>query len=211
MDAIKVLIVDDHPVVRRGINSLLSNHDDLCVVGEADSVAAALACVEQLVPDVVLLDIRLPGESGLDLLDKLRTQVTKVLVLTSFDDEEHVLVALRGGASGYILKNASDEMLCEAIRAVHQGGRVLSSQVTEQMVHQLSADPDKVMVEMGALTQQDLRFLHLLVEGASNEQMATELFMSVASVKRKLRHIFTRLGVQNRAQAAAAIVQRHLI
>lgn len=211
MDAIKVLIVDDHPVVRRGINSLLSNHDDLSVVGEAENVAAALRCVEQLMPDVVLLDIRLPGESGLDLLQKLNAPHTKVLVLTSFDDEEHVLVALRGGAAGFILKNASDEMLCEAIRIVHQGGRVLSSQVTEQMLGQLGAESGKVGFEVEALTEQDLRFLHLLVEGASNDQMATELYMSVASVKRKLRLIFTKLGVQNRAQAAAVIVQRHLI
>ena len=198
-------------MVRRGINSLLSNHDDLNVVGEAENVDTALRCVEQLAPDVVLLDIRLPGESGLSLLGKLKTQTTKVLVLTSFDDEEHVLVALRGGASGFILKNASDEMLCEAIRIVHQGGRVLSSQVTELMVQQLSGEPERGVLEMDTLTEQDLRFLHLLVEGASNEQMATELYMSVASVKRKLRQIFTKLGVQNRAQAAAAIVQRHLI
>jgi DNA-binding NarL/FixJ family response regulator len=211
MDAIKILIVDDHPVVRQGIKSLLSNHADLDVVGEADSVNSALEQVQQLAPDVVLLDIRLPGESGLDLLEKLKVFNTKVLILTSFDDEEHVLVALRGGANGFILKNVSDEMLCGAIRTIYQGGRVLSPQIAERMVQQLTTEPESPSIDEHDLSFQELQLLRLLVEGASNDQMAAELFMSVASVKRKLRNIFTKLKVQNRAQAAAVIVQRQLI
>jgi DNA-binding NarL/FixJ family response regulator len=209
MSAIRIIIVDDHPVVRRGINSLLSNHDDFEVVGEAGTVESALQLVEQLIPDILLLDIRLPGESGLDLLTRIRPFGTKVLILTSFDDEEHIRVALQRGAHGFILKSVSDELLCGAIRTIHQGGQVLSPRITEQMVQQLTDES----VEMNSLVfdDEELRIIRLLIAGASNDQMAADLYMSVASVKRKLRHIFTKLNVQNRAQAAAVIVQRNLI
>jgi two-component system, NarL family, response regulator DevR len=202
MNTIRIFIVDDHPIVRRGIKSLLSNHGDFEVVGEAGTVSAAFEFIQQDTPDVVLLDIRLPGESGLELLDKIKTFDTKVLILTSFDDDEHVLAALRGGAHGFVLKNVSDEMLCGAIRTIHQGGRV---QVTQQMT------ADKTPFAEHDLNEEELRILRLLIEGASNDQMAAELYMSVASIKRKLRHIFTKLNVQNRAQAAAVIVQRNLL
>lgn len=211
MNPIHVLIVDDHPVVRRGIISLLSNHDDLEVVGEAGSVQAALELLSQLRPNVVLLDIRLPGESGLDLLDHIRTVDAKILILTSFDDEEHVLEALQGGAHGFILKSVSDEMLCGAIRTVHQGGRVLSPQITERMVQHLTTDAVTESLDDVHFDEQELRIIRLLVEGNSNDEMAAELYMSVASIKRKLRQIFTKLNVHNRAQAAAVIMQRGII
>lgn len=120
MSAIRILIVDDHPVVRRGIKSLLSNHADFEVIGEAGAVNEALVLIEQLMPEIVLLDIRLPGASGLELLKQIRHFKTKVLILTSFDDNDHIRVALQGGAHGFILKSVSDEMLCGAIRTVHQ-------------------------------------------------------------------------------------------
>jgi DNA-binding NarL/FixJ family response regulator len=211
MDTIRIFIVDDHPIVRRGIKSLLSNHSDFEVVGEAGTVSAAFEFIQQHTPDIVLLDIRLPGESGLELLDKIKTFDTKVLILTSFDDDEHLLAALRGGAHGFILKNVSDEMLCGAIRTIHQGGRVLSPQVTEQMVQQLIIEPEKPPLAEHDLSEEELCILRLLIEGASNDQIAAELYMSVASIKRKLRQIFTKLNVQNRAQAAAVIVQRNLL
>ena len=211
MNPIHILIVDDHPVVRRGIISLLSNHDDLEVVGEAGSVQSALELLSQLRPNVVLLDIRLPGESGLDLLDHIRTVDAKILILTSFDDEEHVLEALQGGAHGFILKSVSDEMLCGAIRTVHQGGRVLSPQITERMVQHLTTDTVTESLDNVHFDEQELRIIRLLVEGDSNDEMAAELYMSVASIKRKLRQIFTKLNVHNRAQAAAVIMQRGII
>ena len=208
---IRILIVDDHPVVRRGIKSLLSNHVDFEVVGEAGTVDAALTLIEQLAPDIVLLDIRLPGESGLALLNRMQRYEAKVLILTSFDDEEHIRAALQGGADGFILKSVSDEMLCGAIRTVHQGGRVLSPQVTEQMVQRMAASPVDPALDAPEFSDEEQRIIRLLVEGASNDEISADLYMSVASVKRKLRNIFTRLNVQNRAQAAAVIVQRKLI
>lgn len=215
MSVIRILIVDDHPVVRRGIKSLLSNHADFEVVGEAASVNAALELIAQLAPDVVLLDIRLPGESGLELLNRIKPQETKVLILTSFDDDEHIRVGMQRGAHGFILKSVSDDMLCGAIRTVYQGGWVLSPPITEQMARRLTPEADThnqnpALPEV-AFTEEELRLIRLLIAGASNDQMAADLYMSVASVKRKLRYIFNKLSVQNRAQAAAVIVQRNLI
>jgi len=129
---------------------------------------------------------------------------TKVLILTSFDDEEHIRVALHRGAHGFILKSASDELLCGAIQTVHQGGQVLSP----QMVQHLTAEADHPTL---SFNDDELQIIRLLITGASNDQIATELYMSVASIKRKLHHIFNKLNVQNRAQAAAVIVQRNLI
>lgn len=211
MAVIRILIVDDHPVVRRGIQSLLSNHADFEVVGEAETVQSAFQLIEQLKPDIVLLDIRLADESGLELLNRIRLFETKVLILTSFDDEEHIRAALQGGAHGYILKSVSDELLCGAILTVYQGGRVLSPQISDQMVQQLTAESDQPPLDELDFNDEELRIIRLLIAGASNDQMAADLYMSVASIKRKLRHIFTKLNVQNRAQAAAVIVQRNLI
>lgn len=208
MNTIHLLVVDDHPVVRRGIVSLLSNHADFEIVGEADTASSALKLVAERSPDIVLLDIRLPDKSGLDLLPQLGQFGAKALILTSFDDEEHILVALQRGACGFILKSVSDDVLCGAIRTVYQGGRVLSPQVTEQMMHLLAANGTK---PASAFSDEEIHIMSLLVGGASNDEIAADLYMSVASIKRKLRYIFTKLNVENRAQAAAAIVQRHLI
>ncbi|HLA42316.1 MAG TPA: response regulator transcription factor [Aggregatilineales bacterium] len=213
MNAIRILIVDDHMVVRRGIRSLLSNYADFEIVGEAGDVATGSQQIQQLTPDVVLLDVRLPDESGLELLRQIRHDQleTRVLILTSFDDEEYITTALRDGADGYILKSVSDEMLCGAIRAVYRDERVLSPQVTEQIIQQFVMEQDKpAQVETG-FSEAELEILRLLVNGASNDQIAAELYMSLTSVKRKLRIIFSKLNVQNRAQAAAEAVQRDLV
>ncbi|MBC7813654.1 MAG: response regulator transcription factor [Burkholderiales bacterium] len=207
---IRILIVDDHPVVRRGIKSLLSNYAGFEVVGEAAAVDSARMMIEVLTPDVILLDIRLAKESGLELLSHINLTASKVLILTSFDDDEHIRAALQGGAHGYILKSVSDELLCGAIRTVYQGGQVLSPQITEQVLN-LAAESDSANLDETTFSDEELRMIRLLIAGTSNDQMAAELYMSVASVKRKLRHIFDKLKVQNRAQAAAVIVQRNLI
>lgn len=206
---IRIHLVDDHPVVRRGLKSLLSNHADFDVVGESASVEEGQQHIPTLGPDVVLLDIRLPGASGLDLLRWLRQEQPqiKVLILTSFDDDEYVVEALRRGAHGFILKSSSDEMLCDAIRTVYRNGRVLSPQVTEHLVQ-----PAGDEVEQAArFTLEEVRIMQMLVDGASNEDIASSLYISVATAKRRLQRIFTQLGVSNRSQAVAEVVRRSLL
>lgn len=209
MTAIRIHLVDDHPVVRRGLKSLLSNHGDFEVVGESATVAEGQQHIPELVPDVVLLDIRLPGASGLDLLRWLRQEQAqiKVLILTSFDDDEYIMEALRRGAHGFVLKSSSDELLCDAIRTVYRNGRVLSPQVTEHLMQQVGDE----LEGDAEFTLEELRIMQMLVDGASNEDIASSLYISMATAKRRLQRIFIQLDVSNRSQAVAEVVRRSLL
>lgn len=207
------MVVDDHPIVRQGIRSLLSNYPEFEIVGEADNGEAALSGIKEKSPDITLLDIRIPGESGLDILKQIRQEQAnaKVLMLTSFDEDEYVMDALKAGARGFILKGVSDDILVNAIRAVHRGERVLSPQVTEQVVQRLITDsPDPAYSNL-EFDNDDLQILRMLVAGDSNSQISSQLYISTTTVKRKLRKIFAKLNVQTRAQAAAEAVRRGLV
>lgn len=211
---IKILIVDDHPVVRRGLKSLLSNYQGFEIAGEAEDVASAMQQIQHISPDIVLLDIRLPGQSGLDLLDWIRQDYPhlKVIILTSFDDDELVQRALSRGAHGFILKSGSDEMLGDAIRTVFHNGRVLSPQVTEQLIERLAEDGKHAdLTHEPEFSAEERQILRLLVDGANNDEIAADLFMSVATVKRRLQKIFTKLNVNNRSRAIAETVRRKLL
>ena len=212
MDSINILIVDDHSIVRQGIRSLLSNYAEFKIVGEADSGAAALEQVRRQTPDVTLLDIRMPDESGLEVLRQIR-QIqpgARVLMLTSFDDDEYVMGALRAGAQGFILKSVSDEMLVNAIRVAHRGERILSPQITDQVVRWALSDEPEPLLPNPNFDGDEQEILHLLTAGASNTDIADQLYLSHTTVKRKLRAIFAKLNVQTRAQAAAEAVRRGL-
>jgi DNA-binding NarL/FixJ family response regulator len=211
MEKIRVLVVDDHPIVRQGVRSLLSNYANLEIVGEADNGLTALRYAADLMPNVILLDIRMPGETGIDLVKRLRqtAPAAKVLMLTSFDDREYVTGALRAGAHGYVLKSISDETLVNAIRAVYFGERVLSPQVLDQMIqHFATGTSESTIVD---LTEDERGIMRLLADGASNARIASDLYMSETTVKRKLQEVFEKLAVHSRAQAAAEVVRRHLI
>jgi DNA-binding NarL/FixJ family response regulator len=213
MARIRILVVDDHPIVRQGIRSLLSNYPEFEIVGEADNGAAALVQLKRLAPDITLLDIRMPGESGLEVLKQIQQSQpqAKVLMLTSFDDDEYVMEALRAGAQGYVLKSVSDEMLVNAIQAVQRGQHVLSPQVTGPVVRRVISDQAEPVQTETEFDDEIQQILHLLVAGASNSQIAAELYLSETGVKRKLRKIFAALQVQSRAQAAAEAVRRGLV
>lgn len=212
-EAVRILIVDDHPIVRQGITSLLSNYEEFAVIGQADNGRDALSFIEEQAPDVVLLDIRMPGESGLEVLRRIQ-QVqpeTKVLMLTSFDDDEYVMGALREGAQGFVLKNVSDEMLVHAIRGVSRGERVLSPQVTERVVQVILADDAARAADGVTFGEDERQILRMLTQGASNVEIGEALFLSISSVKRKLRGIFDKLDVESRAEAAAEAVRRGVV
>ena len=222
MTPIRIIIIDDHPIVRQGISSLLSNYRDFALVGEADNGVDGRDLAQTARPDVILLDIRMSGQSGLETLNAiLRQQPTaRVLMLTSFDEEEYVMTALRSGAYGYVLKSASDDQLVHAIRAVHRGEKVLSSQVTEQVIRYALAEEEKKGGNVWpkaatglptALDEEEIAILRLLAKGASNTEIGETLYMSQTTVKRKLRQIFKTLTVQTRAQAAAEAVRRGIV
>ena len=209
---IRILLVDDHPIVREGVQSLLSNYEEFVVVGEAEDGETAVFQFRALQPDITLLDIRLPDESGLMVLNRLRQiqPTARILLLTSFEDDEYVMAALQAGAQGYILKNASDALLVQAIRAAHRGERVFSPRVTETMVRKLVGG-DADLPPLDPLDTEEIQILHLLADGASNSDIGQALYLSSTSVKRKLSRIFSKMNVQTRAQAAAEAVRRGLI
>ncbi len=210
---IRVMVVDDHPIVRQGVRSLLSNCADMELVAEADMVSAALPLAESTRPDVILLDIRMPGLSGVDGVRAFFRVCpnAKILMLSSFDEEAYIDSAIQAGVHGYILKSASDETLASAVRAAYRGERVFSPVVMERVVQQAATySLERTRRELG-LTDDETRILSMLVAGASNPKIATELYISEATVKRKVQDIFEKLGVATRAQAAAEAVRRGLV
>ena len=213
MEHIRVIVIDDHPIVRQGVRSLLSNYSDMELVGEAEGAASALELAARVRPDVILLDIRLPQMTGVELARLLCRQQpeAKILMLSSFDDQEYVTGALQAGAHGYILKSASDEMLASAVRAVYRGERVLSPVVMDRVVMQFAEYGRERTLRQAGLTDDEGKILGLLAAGASNPKIAGKLYMSETTVKRKLQDIFEKLEVGTRAQAAAEAARRGLV
>lgn len=212
MTTATILIVDDHPVVRTGLKSLLSNYPHLTVAGEAGTAEEAITAYRRLRPAVVLLDIRLGSGSGLQVLDELLDldPDARVLMLSSFDDEEYLTRSLRAGAAGYVLKVDSDEMLVNAIEAVAAGGRVLGPHMAHWLVEKLDG-PSRTIDRTGDFDDVDREILGALAEGASNSDIAARLFISDSTVKRRVRSIFDRLGANRRAEAVAEAVRRRLV
>ena len=213
MSQIRVLIVDDHSVVRQGIRSLLSNYPEFDVIGEADNGRSGLQQFKTLSPDVTLLDIRMPEISGLETVEQMRIYdpLARVVMLTSFDDDEYIDSSLQAGAMGYVLKSGSDETLVNAIHSAMRNERFLSPKVTDRVVERLmnmKGFSRQTAVSTLTFDQEERQILELLVEGHSNIEIGETLFMSSTSVKRKLSRIFEMMDVQTRAQAAAEAVRQ---
>jgi DNA-binding NarL/FixJ family response regulator len=213
MDPIKVLIVDDHHIVRQGVRSVLVNHADIQVIGEADGAPSLFSHLEPLRPDVILLDIRMPGQNGIEITQRLKRDypVGKVIILTTYEDDEFLFGALRAGADGYLLKSASPQVLADAIRQVARGERLLSPALVGKVMREFQElAQDKTRVESG-LTDQELTVLRMIAAGATNKDIAEKVFWSEVTVKRKVQDILEKLGVANRAQAVAEAAKRGLL
>ena len=213
MDTIRVVIVDDHTVVRQGLCSLLAQYSDIQVVGESEGGLLALELLAQLQPDVVLLDIRLAGPSGLELARRIRRMPSgaRVMILTSYDDEGYLLEAAQAGVRGYLLKSASTEVLAESIRAVYAGEERLSPELGGKALRQLGAlVRTQAQSEVG-LTDQELRLLQLIAEGASVQDMVHQMYLSERTLKRKTQDVLGKLGATSRAQAVAEAFRRGLL
>ncbi|GAA5130847.1 response regulator transcription factor [Pseudonocardia adelaidensis] len=207
MDPIRVLIVDDHPVVRDGLRGVLEGEPDMRVVGEAGHGAEALARVAATPVDVVLMDLRMPVMGGVEAIGELHrtTPGARVLVLTTYDTDRDVLPAIEAGATGYLLKDTPREELLRAVRAAHRGEAVLSPTVAGRLMGQVRAPAQD------ALSARELEVLRLVAEGSTNRETAQRLFISEATVKTHLLHIYAKLAVRDRASAVAAGYQRGLL
>ena len=204
---IRVLIADDHPVVRDGLRGMLAGELDLEVVGEAGDGIEVLANVDTLRPDVILMDLRMPGMGGVDAIRALteRRSPARVLVLTTYDSDRDVVPALGAGATGYLLKDAPRAELVRAIRAAARGEVVLAPSVATRLVTQLRSPAQET------LSERELEVLTLIAQGETNRGAAARLFVSEATIKTHLLHIYAKLDVGDRAAAVAVAYERGLL
>ncbi|MFM9697209.1 response regulator [Streptomyces europaeiscabiei] len=200
-EAIKVLLVDDHQVVRRGLRTFLEVQDDIEVVGEAADGAEGVARAEELRPDVVLMDVKMPGMDGVDALRKLRelANPARVLIVTSFTEQRTVVPALRAGAAGYVYKDVDPDALAGAIRSVHAGHILLQPEVAEVL---LSQEANSGQGRGGSLTEREREVLGLIADGRSNREIARALVLSEKTVKTHVSNILMKLDLADRTQAA---------
>ena len=213
MSKIRILIVDDHAILREGVRALLSTQEDLAVVGEASDGQEAIAAVERLDPDVVLMDIAMPGLGGIETTIELKKQGrrAKVLILSQYEDREYVRRLLKAGVSGYVLKKSAGAELAGAIRAVHRGGLVLDPEVARVAMAEAGpasaggADPYE------SLTDREKQVLKLVAEGKSNTEVADVLGISVKTAMSHREHVMEKLGVHNRTELVRFAIKRGVI
>jgi two-component system response regulator DevR len=200
---IRVFLLDDHEVVRRGLNDLLSNAPGMSVVGEASTAADAIRRIPAAQPDVAILDARLPDGSGIDVCREIRSKSpdTRCLILTSYDDDDALFAAVMAGAAGYLLKEIGGSSLTDAIRAVAAGKSLLDPAVTGKLLERLRHPPD-TDPRLNSLTEREREILDLIAAGGSNREIGQQLFLAEKTVKNYVSSILAKLNMQRRTQAA---------
>ncbi len=209
----RIVLVDDHEVVRLGLKSLLERHPQFEVIAEAGSAKEALEQVERLLPDVVLMDIRLPGTSGIEACEEITKKFPdiRVIMLTSYAEDDMLFSAIRAGASGYVLKQIGAEDLMKAIEAVGRGEALLDPAVTQRVFQEVRrAVKEEESSAFSTLSQQEKHVLLLVSEGRTNREIAKALFLGEGTVRNYVSSILSKLGVSNRAEAAAYAVEHNL-
>jgi DNA-binding NarL/FixJ family response regulator len=204
---VRVLIADDHPVVRAGLQGLLAQEPDIEVVGEATNGAEAVELARRLRPNVVLMDLRMPILDGAAAIDRIHVELpdAKVIVLTTYDSDADILQVIEAGATGYLLKDAPRDELFRAIHAAARGQTLLAPRIATRLVAYSRAAADQ------ALSAREIELLRLVAEGSSNREIATRLWISEATVKTHLLHIFGKLGVKDRTAAVTTALERGII
>ena len=210
---LRILIVDDHEVVRLGLRSLLSNQANFVVADEAASAKEAVEKAVQHRPDVVVMDIRMPGENGIEACREIKMHLpnTEVLMLTSYAEDEMLFDAISAGAAGYVLKQGGGDELIRAIQRVGQGDALLDPAVTQRVLARVrQATRQEQAAAFNDLTEQELRVLGLVSEGRTNKEIAKSLFLGEGTVRNYVSSILSKLGLTNRAEAAAYAVRHNL-
>jgi DNA-binding NarL/FixJ family response regulator len=206
---IRILVADDHPMLREGLVAVLGTQPDFDVIGEAADGSEVVRLAEKLRPDVILLDLEMPGVDGVAALERLRDggSEARAIVFTVYDTDERILRSLRAGARGYLLKGASRAEIFDAIRTVHSGGSLLGSAVTSRLLEHIEQGDERP----SDLTPRELEVLMLLARGLKNAEIAGELFISERTVKFHVSSILAKLGAENRTEAARIAVRRGLV
>jgi DNA-binding NarL/FixJ family response regulator len=200
---IRVYLLDDHEVVRRGLRDLLEREGDIEVVGESSSAEEAARRIPALRPHVAVLDARLPDGSGIDVCRDVRSvdPSIRALILTSYEDDEALFAAIMAGASGYVLKQVRGNDLVEAVRTVAVGQSLLDPAITQRVLDRIRRGPDQP-AELAALTEQERKILELIAEGLTNRQIAGRMFLAEKTVKNYVSSLLSKLGLERRTQAA---------
>ncbi len=209
----RIIIVDDHEIVRLGLRTLLERHPDFEVVAEASNGREALEKIPVFNPDVVVLDIRLPGMSGVEVCQTITDNYpdTKVIILTSYAEDEMLFAAIRAGAAGYVLKQIGGDDLVSAIEAVGRGEALLDPSLTQRVFEEVrKAQREEEASAFAELTNQEMQVLQLVSEGKTNREIAEALYLGEGTVRNYVSNILGKLGVANRAEAAAYAVQHNL-
>jgi DNA-binding NarL/FixJ family response regulator len=208
---IRVLVADDHPMLREGLVAVLNTQQDFEVVGEAADGSEVVRLAERLNPDVILLDLEMPGVDGVAALEKLRSagSEARTIVFTAYDTDERILGALRAGARGYLLKGASRTEIFDAIRTVHAGGSLLQPVVTNKLLQTMSREERREETE--PLTPREIEVLALLSQGLQNKEISARLFISERTVKFHVSSLMHKLGAENRTESVTIAAQRGLI
>jgi len=210
-DELRVMVVDDHEVVREGLRALLNRRDGLNIVAEAGTVAQAVEMAMQYKPDVVVMDVRLPDGSGVEACREIRAQLpeTRMIMLTSYADDEAVMASILAGASAYLLKQVRSHQLADAIQAVGRGESLLDPQVTKRVLDQMREMASGAPADRHSqLTQNENKILTLIAEGKTNREIAAEIFLSDKTVKNYVSSILSKLNLRRRSEAAAYIARR---
>jgi two-component system, NarL family, response regulator DevR len=213
MTKFRLVLVDDHEVVRLGLKTLLDRHPQFEVVGEAGTAREAVDIVERIKPDVVLMDIRLPGASGIDACEEITRNDpnVKVIMLTSYAEDEMLFSAIRAGASGYVLKQIGGDDLVKAIESVGRGEALLDPLVTQRVIQEVRrAVKEEEASAFSNLSQQEKHVLMSVSEGRTNREIAKTLYLGEGTVRNYVSSILSKLGVSNRAEAAAYAVEHNL-
>lgn len=212
MNIVRVLVVDDHKIVREGIVAMLKTQDDMDVVGEAENGDEAVKKVERLKPNVVLMDISMPGLNGIRATQAIKRDFPEinVVMLTMLDQEGYIYEAIKAGATGYLLKNTSVEDLVGTIRRVNEGHASLYPEAQKQLLKEYVTMLKKNSETYG-LSKRELEILQKLANGMTNKEIAEELFISTQTVKTHIAHIFNKLGVKDRTEAVANALRRGLV